>query len=69
MIPSTQLIHTQLSELRRVINTTNDPIVKRVTYAMEYGLQWGQLEAHGADMPVEHARFVAKWLKEELCAK
>lgn len=67
--PSKRTINRRLKELRELVETSDDPIVSRIAYAMEEAIRWATLNTVGWDTPANSARMQAKMLRDELKAR
>lgn len=63
---SERTIKRRLKELRAQIDSTKDPAVERISYAMECGIRWAREETVGWEPPAETARELAVLLRREL---
>lgn len=64
--PSARTIRRRLKELRSQIDATRDPVLIRISYAMECAIRWAIEETHGWEPPAESARHLAKLLHSDL---
>lgn len=55
-----------LRKLRRVIESTGDPLVGRIAYGMEYALRWSTFETVGWHTPAREAEILADLLRAEI---
>lgn len=62
--PST--IKKHLRELRKLIDSTDDPILGRIAYEMETAVRWATEDVVGWDGLVEQAKRAAYILKRQL---
>lgn len=65
-IPSDRTIKRRLKELRTQINNSPDPILTRISYAMECAIIWARTDTVGWDSPIVTAGDLAKILRKEL---
>lgn len=59
-------IKRNLKELRTLIDTDPDPVVRRIAYSMETAIRWATEETVGWDEMVDEAIEEATILKNEL---
>lgn len=52
--------------LRKLIDTTDDPYVRRVAYAMETAIRWAALDTVGWPSMEKEALVLAKLLRDEV---
>lgn len=62
---SQSTINRHLRELRELINTTPDPVIARVAYAMEFAVRWARQDVVSWPSLVEEAAIEAQLLRRE----
>jgi len=68
ILPSNRTIKRRLKELRAQIDTSKDPAVHRISYAMECAIRWARQKTEGWEPPAKTARDLAVMLRKELGA-
>jgi len=63
---SASTIRRNLCELRKVIDTSKDPVETRIAYSMETAIRWVTLETKGWPGMMAEAKGMAMLLKQEL---
>jgi len=64
--PSKRTIQRRLKELRTLVDTSSDPAVRSVAYAMEGAITWATSKTVGWPAPAREAVMIAELLKQEL---
>lgn len=65
-IPSNRTIKRRLKQLRLLIDTSKDPVVSKIAYAMETAITWATSDTVGWKPPAEEAVELAVLLHQEL---
>ena len=63
---SKSTIDRRLKELRTLIDTSKDCYEVRIAYAMECAIRWATLKTTAWEKPVDTAKSLAKFLKQDL---
>jgi hypothetical protein len=65
-VKSDRSVKTNLIQLRHLIDSTSDPILKRIAYAIETAVRWAREDVRGWPDLVEEAEAEAALLKKEI---
>lgn len=68
-VPSQRTIKREIKKLREQIDKSEDPIVRRISYAMETALRWSILDTKKWSYPAQDARDNAHILRTEIEVK
>lgn len=65
-IPTKRRISAQLRDLRKLIDSSKDPVETRIAYAMETAIVWATEDTEGWPGMAVEAKTMAKILRDEL---
>jgi hypothetical protein len=68
-VPSKRTINKRLKGLRELIDSSRDPVVVRIAYAMETAIIWATHDTHGWNSPAQDAIELATILRIEMNEK
>lgn len=65
MKPSAGSIRRSIKLLRKLIDSSGDPVVFRIAYAVETALRWATTETTGWERPEKDVLIIAEFLRQD----